>query len=391
MKMPPIIFHPVPFQGRKANNFPEPTPRVPLPNLRRQVFLQTESALPTLLARKEGETIPVVIPTAAEIRHLKQAHFKRWLEQFAPSERRTALLFLEKLRIIGPTELNFHLQQAHQKLIGAMAFDGFAGDLSKTDFTTLYQASSGDLITYHYRKTNRIPKVHFHDQAALASNGQNKSDRALVILDDYLATGAQFFCEALGHGKTLPHDQNRHIADLVSQYQQVYFVVAGVHTKALKRFELIEAGKTEEAISEILEGYKEKGNPVYEIPIRKVLGTIPAGKIKLLYSFVEHPLLSPDNPRVNAEERQRLRAFLQKHNVYKYPFGVGGLQGNTVFYYSAPNNLPDMLWNTKSRRLRPDGSQDKTVHWQPLFHRLEDVSAYWYAHAHKLPAEQQLW
>ncbi len=359
--------------------------------LKTQVFQKIEAFLPVTLAPGEAETVSV-----QEIQKRRRAHFEAWLKQFRPADRPTALLFLDKLRYIDHPRLLGHLRQAHQRLLAALEQDGFldksgADPLSKVAFTTLYRASSGDIISYLYRKTNGIPKVKFHDQWALATDGQDKSQQALIIVDDYLATGAQFFCEALGHGDALHHQQNKHLPHLVNAYKKVYFVVAGAHQKALQRFQTLQAGKTDDAVKAILEGYQELDNARYETPVKNRLKQLRPNQLELIHSFVEHPLLSEHHPGVSADERSRLREFLTRYNVYKYPFGVGHLEGNTVFYYSTPNNLPDLLWNTKARALTPQGVQDASRPWLPLFHRLEDISAYWSVQEKQIPIRNQLW
>ena len=359
--------------------------------VKNRVFQQVESCLPLNLEPQELLQI-----TPQEMHRRKKQHFETWLNQFKPQDRRTALLFLEKLRYIDHPRLLGHLKNSHQQLLQALATDGFAvtgsnDPLAKVDFTTLYKASSGDFISYGYRKVNRIPKVKFLDQTSLAMNGQSKADRALVIVDDYLATGGQFFCEALGHGDDIQYPQNKHLAELVKQYKKVYFTVAGIHQKAFTRFNTLQDGRIQEAIDEFMDGYADAGKERYETPLRQKLAVLKPGKLQLICSFVEQPLLSAQNPNLTEAESKKLRQFLTTYNVYKYPFGVGNMEGNTVFYYSVPNTLPDMLWNSKSRQLNADGTPDKSRLWTPLFHRLEDVSTYWFAEHENVPQEYQLW
>jgi hypothetical protein len=363
-----------------------------LASRKRLLLNQLEPFLPAQIPDAELENV-----SAASIRQRKKAHFQTWLNQFKPKDRADAMLLLDKLTYIDHPKLMGYLKRNHQQLLKRLVQDGFAqagaNPLDKADFTTLYQASSGGLISYFYRKANQVPKVKFFDQETLAARpATEQKDRALVIVDDYMATGVQFLAEAYGLGDRLPNTQNRALPELMKRYKKVYFLVVRANEQALSRFRAIEQGHAGKALDDMLQGYVMTGesDDRYKKPIRERLQALPPGRLSVMAASIEAPLLSAGHPKVSSEERQRLKAFLERNNVYKYPYGVGNLQGNTVFFYSTPNTLPDILWNSKSRRLNADGSRSEH-HFQPLFHRMEDVSAYWYASAYKVPPEKQVW
>jgi len=82
----------------------------------------------------------------------------------------------------------------HQRLCVDLAEDGFDVErCSDIDFSRAFVCKSGDLISYLYRKANRLPVTCFHNIEGLqASPPPPDQRRALVILDDYIGTGSQF-------------------------------------------------------------------------------------------------------------------------------------------------------------------------------------------------------
>jgi hypothetical protein len=298
---------------------------------------------------------------------LNPQHMEAWLSQFAPRDRRTALRLVQAIDYHTYPDMVNNVKQMHHQVASALVKDGFIQNPAEVnpfekyknvDFTRIYTAKSGDLISVMYRKANKLPGTLFKTTEALSADSAPKNDRALVILDDYAGTGVQFLFEFYAHN-------NR---ELLNQYGKIYFVLVSAHDKALDKFAKLKAGNHAEVSETIIQEFHIKP-PEFQARVREAMKEVSGDRLQLITLNQEIPLLSPENPKLTPQEKVKMARFLQKYNVYKYPFGVGEAQGNTAFFYSAPNTLPDLLWNTKSTR--KDGSP-----WLPLFHRTEDISIY---------------
>ncbi|MFM8526217.1 MAG: hypothetical protein ACKOCM_11450, partial [Cyanobacteriota bacterium] len=118
----------------------------------------------------------------------------RWLAQFDAADQPIALRLLECMQMHGWARLIRECRLLHQRLCVDLAEDGFDVErCSDIDFTRAFVCKSGDLISYLYRKANRLPVTCFHNIEGLqASPPSPDQRRALVILDDYIGTGSQF-------------------------------------------------------------------------------------------------------------------------------------------------------------------------------------------------------
>ncbi len=328
-----------------------------------------------MTARKEAALARINRPMMTD------DHLSAWLDQFEPADRPTALKLVENVRFVTYPELREDTRRMHGKLLKSLARDGFIDkangqrDFDNVDFAQIYTAKSGGVVSYVYRKANKIPNDLFKTLDQLRNDLQQepagKSGKALVILDDYIGTGTQFLTEM--------YALQAH--DVMDQYGKIYFVVDTAHEKAVTRFRQLAAGDSQAVVDAILTDF-HMDDDAYKTACETHLKKLAGNRLELIFDQEEVPLLSPRNTAITPEDRAELKAFLEKYNVYKYPFGVGQSQGHTAFYYSAPNTLPDMLWNSKSRR--QDGSA-----WLPLFDRTEDMSIYWAAR--HIPRKAQVW
>ncbi len=306
---------------------------------------------------------------------LTSEHLTNRLSQFDPQDRPMALKLIHQIDYHAYPDLCLDVKNLHQYVLKALQKDGFTHSEKPTfenvDFSRIYTAKSGDLISVIYRKINKIRGVLFHNTEELRQNQASKSDRALVLLDDYICTGTQVLGEFYAMGGN----------HFLKQYPKIYLAVITAHQKAIQRFDLLKQGKTNQVATEIIQEFRITDKH-YQTQLKKALKTLALGKIELIALHQELPLLSPDNKNLTSAEKAKLKKFLEKYNVYKYPFGITNAQGHTAFFYSVPNTLPDMLWNTKSKK--PDGTP-----WLPLFHRTEDIS--YYEMSQTLPPEKQVW
>lgn len=333
-------------------------------------------ATPNLLLMKTGQEEKNRLIRQLEERytwdHISYARILEWVEQFDVEDQWVAIKLLEHVDYYTYPRMMHHLVSLHRRLFLQLEKDGFLPTseeklaLSSIDFTKTYPSKSGDLVSYFYRQANFLRAVLFKNISDLKEKSKLE-ERALVILDDYTGTGMQFLLETYAKRR----------ADLFNSYKKVYFVTLVASEYAVDRFSRIERGET---LSIAEEYVKIRGERKEEsvASIQKELERVASGKLKLVTLGVEKPLLEC----FYAEERVKVKDFLDKYTIKKYLGGGFSSFGHTVFFYNAPNNLPEILWNTQS--VKRDGSP-----LLPLFNRVEDVSIY--DLFNKVPLKEQVW
>lgn len=120
-------------------------------------------------------------------------HLDEWLDQFDVSDRRVALNLLCELEYVNRNRFVLMTKLLHQKLRSVLLAEGFVSEneshhFGNVDFISIYPAKSGELVSYWYRKVNGIRSALFHHAGDLLRDEQSKSDKALIILDDYAGT-----------------------------------------------------------------------------------------------------------------------------------------------------------------------------------------------------------
>ena len=295
-------------------------------------------------------------------------YLMRWLRQFDRADRAVALDLLAQTHLIDYPNLTGSLIRLHEKVLANLRNDGFVSELNplysgRVDFTRAYNARSGDLISYFYRKTNRVRSAQFFNSEQLV--GRGSPDRALVIVDDYTATGAQLLLEYLGS------NLRSHFAD----YGKVYLAVMVANTKAITRVGLLTAGQHERVGQDVNSEFGLTGKAADEV--LAAASAVCSIDLKLLFDRAEVPRFAVPDPRQEA--------FLLKYGQFEQnpsaPFGAGNAQGSTAFFYGAPNSLPDIFWNSLGTY--------KGKAFMPLFSRTEDISHYEFSK--DLPAEMHVW
>ena len=272
----------------------------------------------------------------------------RWIEQFDAGDQPIALRLLECMQMHGWARLIRECRLLHERLCVDLAEDGFDVErCSDIDFTRAFVCKSGDLISYLYRKANRLPVTCFHNieglQAAPPAPNQR---RALVILDDYIGTGSQFLFTFVARNAA-----NR---ALLQRYARVRLAAIVVHDDARYKWKLLQRRDVEQVMA--IE--EQQLTCVDFAPERQALitalssldwrraGLVAAGRD---FAVIAHPQLSPD-------ERQQLRAFLHRQQQTAGAGTTEFLLGHHSFFYGAPNALARVLL--------------------PLFKRIEDFSVY---------------
>ena len=272
----------------------------------------------------------------------------RWIEQFDAGDQPIALRLLECMQMHGWARLIRECRLLHERLCVDLAEDGFDVErCSDIDFTRAFVCKSGDLISYLYRKANRLPVTCFHNieglQAAPPAPNQR---RALVILDDYIGTGSQFLFTFVARNAA-----NR---ALLQSYARVRLAAIVVPDDARHKWKLLQRRDVEQVMA--IE--EQQLTCVDFAPERQALitalssldwrraGLVAAGRD---FAVIAHPQLSPD-------ERQQLRAFLHRQQQTAGAGTTEFLLGHHSFFYGAPNALARVLL--------------------PLFKRIEDFSVY---------------
>ena len=290
------------------------------------------------------------------------ARLKGWMAQFDPADRAVALEALEQIDFHTLSDVKKDVRDAHALLSAALTRDGFTsgkpGELfDNVDFSSLYAAKSGAFVGYLYRNENKIRSSCFKTLDGLGASNTPKSDRALVIVEDYTGTGVQFLFEGYA----------TKYRDLMSQYKKIYFVPLVAHENAAAKFKELPEGRGKQVGDAINTEYGIE-RPELAAQIVSAMESLSSSKLELVTPKVEVPITSPANTRATPEQRARIGAFLDKYKVYKYPRGIGGAEGSTAFFFKPPNTLPEIFWTVKGSR---DGEP-----WKPLFQRTDDVSEY---------------
>lgn len=306
--------------------------------------------------------------------NISKNKIEEWLQQFDSEDQDAALLLLEQIQYFSYKRLMTDLKLLHKNLLLKLNKDGFIDNPEKevvfesVDFSKTYPAKSGDLISYFYRSSNLIRAISFKNLADLSKENHVNSNKALVILEDYIGTGTQFIFELY----------SKKYRELFNSYKKVYFVVLVATKNAIHRFEKIAEGNYESlaqdfiSILNIEDEYTKK-------EILENIKKIPKDKLEIVYLHKEIPL--NDFSR-DPEVTKKISDLLDKYNIKRYLGGNFSSFGHTVFFYNCPNNLPEILWNTQS--IRRDGSA-----WDPLFKRVEDLSIY--DMSESIPIEEQIW
>lgn len=293
---------------------------------------------------------------------LTKQKIHEWLQQFDPEDREAAAELLHEIDYYSYPRLQRCLRDFHQKIMQQLVADGYAepGELlfHRVDFTKVYPAKSGDLITYFYRHANKVRSVVFKNPEGLLHDGKEKSSKALVILEDYCGTGSQFLTKIA----------SRLVPELLAKYEKIYFCPLVANSIAVERFAKLTSGQ-QEALAEEFAGMYAAAPDDKRATVRRCIESLPGSKIMLLCQ-VEEESLAPST-------------LLDKYCTLPYFDGRWSIRSRTAFFYNCPNNMPVLLWSPKNKA--PDGSA-----WTPLFTRVEDISIYSGASA-AYPPEEHVW
>ena len=156
---------------------------------------------------------------------ISDSAIRLWLEQFPAGEQPTAIRLLECMELHSWARMIRECRLLHQRLCMDLKDDGFDVEkFSDIDFTRAFTCKSGDLVSYVYRKANHLSVRHFHTVDALHQGQTDRSQRAIVVLDDYIGTGSQFLFQFIGRSE----DNTK----LLSEYKRIRLCSLVVHDDA---------------------------------------------------------------------------------------------------------------------------------------------------------------
>lgn len=285
-----------------------------------------------------------------------------WLSQFEDQDRPAATKLVEQVNYFSYERICEDLQALHQKVMPKI-------ENSSVVYSKTYVAKSGDLISYFYRTSNKIPSILFKN---LSDHVDDKSNKVLVLLEDYVGTGTQFLYRAYA----------KENYELFNQYKKVYLATLVANTSSIQKFDLIRSGQYELLAEEFISFLGRPKDEETRSQMKKILQRIPPDKLELIYLHEEKPL----SKTLNASDNLSISALIEKYG--KYSFETNFFKGlamnsysHTAFFYNCPNNLPAILWDSNLKQ--PNGQQ-----WIPLLRRTEDLSIY--ERAQNLPLEKQV-
>lgn len=272
----------------------------------------------------------------------------RWMAQFPEADQAIALRLLECMQVHGWARLIRECRLLHERLCADLAEDGFDVEgCSDIDFTRAFTCKSGDLVSYVYRKANRLPVTCFHNVEALhAAPPAPDQRRALVVLDDYIGTGSQFLFTFVARNAA-----NR---ALMQRYERLRLAAIVVHDDAREKWRLLQRRQ----FQEVMAIEEQELTCVDFAPEREALiaalEEIDWRRAGLLAVQRDFPVLA--HPALTPQERDTLRDFLHRQQEQEGAGTTEFLLGHHSFFYGAPNALARVLL--------------------PLFKRIEDFTVY---------------
>jgi len=276
----------------------------------------------------------------------------KWLLRFDREDQAAALLLLQNIEYHSQPRIKRETRLLHEKLVDRLSQANFdTKTFHDVDFSREFTCKSGDVVCYIYRKSNLVPAIDFKTFDLLtretAGNPARFTERALVILDDYIGTGSQFIFEFIG--------RNDDAVRVVNSYRKTYLVCYVINERALQNFRLLADDKIDEIIRAEEEQFPDTDFSQDEDHYRQTLSRLDWRNIELVYLVEEQPLLSPANKTLSGGEKKSIQRLLAKYTHEGYA-GTSYLLGHHAFFFGAPNSLPEILW--------------------PLFNRVEDFSIY---------------
>ena len=279
---------------------------------------------------------------------INRSSLDRWIQLIPEQEHGIAVRLLECIQMHGWPRLIRECRLLHQRVCEDLREDGYDTDTYRNiDFTRAFTCKSGDIISYAYRKANRIPLTCFHNVEALyCGTAAERRAKALVILDDYIGTASQFLFTFVARNAA-----NR---ALIAEYGRTRLAAVVVHDNARQKWRLLQ----KEQIRQVMAIEEQQLTCVDFAPEREdiinALRQINWKHAGLIGADRDFPVTACNE--LSADERRDLRQLLSNHTDSDGAGTTEFLLGHHTFFYGAPNAMARILL--------------------PLFKRLEDFTTY---------------
>jgi len=279
---------------------------------------------------------------------ISKSSLNRWIQLIPQEEHDIAMRLLECIEMHGWSRLLRECRVLHKRLQEDLGAEGYDIETySNIDFTRAFTCKSGDLISYAYRKANKIPVANFHNIEALHNGTPTKKQaKALVILDDYIGTASQFLFTWIARKSA-----NQ---DLLRQYRRIRLAAIVAHDNAREKWRLLQKRQ----FNRVMEIEEKQLTCVNFAPEReeliKGLSKVNWQHTGLISAQHDFPVTARD--QLSTTEREELRNFIDRHANEDGAGTTEFLLGHHTFFYGAPNAMARVLL--------------------PLLKRIEDFTTY---------------
>jgi hypothetical protein len=279
---------------------------------------------------------------------INRTSLDRWIQRIPEHEHSIAVRLLECIQVHGWSRLLRECRLLHQRVCEDLREDGYDTETySDIDFTRAFTCKSGDIISYAYRKANRIPLTRFHNVEALyCGTATERRTKALVVLDDYIGTASQFLFTFIARNAA-----NR---ALIGEYGRTRLAAIVVHDNARQKWRLLQ----KQQLRQVMAIEEQQLTCVDFAPEREdlihALSQINWRQTGLIGADRDFPVTACNE--LSEDERRSLRQFLSNHAEADGAGTTEFLLGHHTFFYGAPNAMARILL--------------------PLFKRLEDFTTY---------------
>ena len=215
-----------------------------------------------------------------------------WLSQFEDQDRQTATELVDQVDYFSYERVCDDLKALHCKVIPLI-------EDCQVVYSKAYVAKSGDIISYFYRTSNKIPSILFKN---LSDPVDDKSNKVLVLLEDYVGTGTQFLYRV--------HAKENY--ELFNQYEKVYLATLVANTSAIGKFDHIRSGRYDLLADEFISFLNRPKDEETRNAMIQMLERIPLEKLELIYLYEEKPLSEILNPSVSC----RISALIDKYGKF---------------------------------------------------------------------------
>lgn len=245
---------------------------------------------------------------------IKKEEISAWLQQFEEDEQQYISKLLNNFVYYNSDRVRKVVKNLHNSIINSCN-----SKINDIWFVPVgYVTKSGSVIAYYYRSVNELQEEKFISSKDI-SRIINKTNIAIVFIDDYIGTGHQ--------SKQVWEFVIKPVIGQFSESEFFYCTLVG----------------TNEGVEFV------RSNTGFNVVVDKVIH-------KEELPFVESSRIFTD-----VDERKKAEKIVRKYGELLYPgneLGYKDSQGLVGFFYSTPNNTLPIFWSTNEK-------------WHPLLPRNE--------------------